>query len=86
LPSPWTAAGASFTAFALGALVPLLPLLLGASALIALLAAGVGLAGSGAVVARLTARPLWFGAARQLLLAAVAAAVTYGVGLLTGSS
>ncbi|MDI2124971.1 VIT1/CCC1 transporter family protein [Yinghuangia seranimata] len=87
LPSPYTAAGASFAAFALGALVPLLPLLLGLkSAYVGLAAAALGLAASGAVVARLTARPMWFGAARQLALAVVAATVTVGVGHLAGVS
>lgn len=86
LPSPLVAAVASFTAFALGALVPLLPLLLGLdSAYVGLAAAAVGLAASGAVVARLTARPMWFGAARQLVLAVVAAGVTFGVGHLAGA-
>jgi vacuolar iron transporter family protein len=85
LPSPVVAAVASFTAFALGALVPLLPLLVGVgSAYVGLAAAAFGLAASGAVVARLTARPMWFGAARQLVLAVVAATVTFGVGHLAG--
>lgn len=86
LPSPWVAAGSSFLSFALGALVPLLPYLLGAASLwLALvLAAVVALAG-GAVVARLTERSMVRGALRQFLLGAVAAGATYLVGAALGS-
>ena len=86
LPSPWVAAGSSFLSFAIGAVVPLLPYLLGASSLwLALvLAAVVALAG-GAVVARLTERSMAWGALRQFLLGAVAAGATYLVGLALGS-
>ena len=34
LPSPWTAAGSSFASFTVGALIPLLPYLLGATSLL----------------------------------------------------
>ena len=85
LPSPLTAAGASLVTFAVGALIPLLPYLLGFSALwaslvLAAIAAFVG----GGTVARITARPFLRGAIRQLLLAAVAAGLTYGIGRLAG--
>jgi vacuolar iron transporter family protein len=86
LPSPWVAAGASFVSFAIGALVPVLPFLLGMGALLpALLLTGIALFATGGLVARLTARPVWFGGGRQLLLGAFSAAVTYGVGLLVGT-
>jgi VIT1/CCC1 family predicted Fe2+/Mn2+ transporter len=63
-PSPWTAAFMSFLFFATGALVPLLPLLAGVSALwVSLVVGGIGLFVTGAVA---------FGMA--------AAAITYGVG------
>ena len=86
LPSPWVAAGSSFLSFAVGALVPLLPYLLGAPWLwlSLLLAAVLALAG-GAVVARLTDRSPWRGAGRQFLLGAVAAGATYLVGAALGS-
>jgi vacuolar iron transporter family protein len=85
LPSPWVAAGSSFLSFAVGALVPLVPYLLGAPWLwlTLLVAAAVALAG-GAVVARLTDRSAWRGAMRQFLLGAVAAAATYLVGSALG--
>ena len=85
LPSPYTAAGASLLTFAVGALIPLLPYVLGFDSLIAavVLAALAAFIGGG-VVARVTARPFLKGAVRQLLLAALAAALTYGIGALVG--
>ncbi len=85
LPSPYTAAAASLATFAIGALIPLLPYLLrfsslAASVILAAVAAFVG----GGTVARITARPFWRGALRQLALAALAAALTYGIGRLVG--
>jgi VIT1/CCC1 family predicted Fe2+/Mn2+ transporter len=85
LPSPYVAAGSSFCAFALGALVPLAPFLFGASGLaMTVLLSVLALFGSGAAVARMTARPWWLGGARQLVLGIGAAAVTYGLGHLLG--
>ncbi|WP_214108366.1 VIT1/CCC1 transporter family protein [Acrocarpospora catenulata] len=85
LPSPWTAAASSFVAFAVGALIPILPFLLGATSIVpTLILTAVMLATTGGLVARLTARPIWFGGGRQLLLGALSAAVTYGIGLLVG--
>jgi vacuolar iron transporter family protein len=83
LPSPYIAAGASLLTFACGALIPLLPYLLGFSSLaaaiiLAAVAAGVG----GGLVSRITSRPFWRGALRQLILAAGAAGLTYLIGLL----
>jgi VIT1/CCC1 family predicted Fe2+/Mn2+ transporter len=86
LPSPWVAAGSSFAAFAFGALLPLLPFLFGAASVLpALLLSVVGLVVTGGIVARITARPFWYGGGRQLLLGGLSAAVTYAIGLLVGS-
>jgi VIT1/CCC1 family predicted Fe2+/Mn2+ transporter len=86
LPSPWVAAGSSFAAFALGALIPLLPFLFGAASVLpALLLSVVGLVVTGGIVARITARPFWYGGGRQLLLGGLSAAVTYAIGLLVGA-
>ncbi|MCX4810364.1 VIT1/CCC1 transporter family protein [Streptomyces sp. NBC_01239] len=86
LPSPLVAAVSSFGAFALGALLPVLPFLLGATSLLpALLLALVGLFGCGAVVARVTARSWWFSGLRQLALGGAAAGVTYALGTLFGT-
>jgi VIT1/CCC1 family predicted Fe2+/Mn2+ transporter len=86
LPSPLLAAGSSFASFAVGALLPVLPYLLGATSLIpALIVSLVGLFAAGAVVARVTARSWWYSGTRQLLLGAAAAALTYLVGALVGT-
>ncbi|MFF3745107.1 VIT1/CCC1 transporter family protein [Streptomyces kronopolitis] len=86
LPSPAIAAISSFGSFALGALLPVLPYLLGASAIWpALLLALVGLFACGAVVARVTARSWWFSGLRQLALGGAAAGVTYALGALFGT-
>ncbi|TYK47795.1 VIT1/CCC1 transporter family protein [Actinomadura decatromicini] len=86
LPSPLLAAGSSFLSFAVGALLPVLPYLLGASSLWpAAGIAGLGLFAAGALVSKVTTRAWWFGGTRQLLFGAAAAAITYGVGALIGT-
>ncbi|MFF4937532.1 VIT1/CCC1 transporter family protein [Micromonospora sp. NPDC000729] len=84
-PSPWAAAISSFVCFSVGALVPLLPYLLGFTSLwLALAVGGVGLFVAGAAVARFTYRPWWTSGLRQLLLGALAAGATYLIGTLIG--
>ncbi|MEV4520282.1 VIT1/CCC1 transporter family protein [Micromonospora tulbaghiae] len=84
-PSPWAAAISSFICFSIGALVPLLPYLLGFTSLwLALAVGGVGLFVAGAVVARFTNRAWWRSGLRQLLLGALAAGATYLIGALIG--
>ncbi|WP_235017566.1 VIT1/CCC1 transporter family protein [Thermomonospora echinospora] len=86
LPSPVLAAGSSFLAFAVGAVLPVIPYLVGATALWpAAGVAAVGLFSAGALVSRVTARPWWFSGLRQLAFGAAAAAVTYLVGALIGT-
>jgi VIT1/CCC1 family predicted Fe2+/Mn2+ transporter len=85
-PSPFVAAGSSFVMFAIGAIVPLIPYLLGFRSLwLGLLFGGVGLLIAGAVAARFTKKPLWWASLRQLLLGTVAIAATYLIGTLIGS-
>ncbi len=87
LPSPFTAAGASLVTFAVGALIPLLPYLLGFGSLsVALAFAAVAAFGGGGLVARITDRPFLRGAMRQLLLGAVAAGLTYAIGTAVGAA
>ncbi|WP_409237651.1 VIT1/CCC1 transporter family protein [Streptomyces sp. PA5.6] len=87
LPSPTVAAVSSFGSFALGALLPVLPYLLGATVLWpALLLAFIGLFACGAVVAKVTARSWWFSGLRQLALGGAAAGVTYALGSLFGTA
>jgi VIT1/CCC1 family predicted Fe2+/Mn2+ transporter len=83
LPSPVTAAAASLLTFAVGALVPLLPYLAGFGSLpAALILAAVAAFIGGGLVSRITARPFLLGAVRQLLLAGVAAGLTFAIGTL----
>ncbi|WP_049569047.1 VIT1/CCC1 transporter family protein [Streptomyces sp. SBT349] len=87
LPSPLVAAVSSFVAFAVGALLPVLPYLLGATSLVP--AAALALAGlfvCGALVARVTAKAWWFSGLRQLALGVAAAGVTYVLGSLFGTA
>jgi VIT1/CCC1 family predicted Fe2+/Mn2+ transporter len=85
LPSPFVAAGASLVSFAIGAIIPLLPYAAGSDNLgLALGLAALAAIAGGGVVARLTGRPFWRGAVRQLVLGALAAGVTYLIGLAVG--
>lgn len=87
--SAWVAAGASFTLFVLGAVVPVIPFALtgGDTAVAAsLVASGVALLGIGAAITLLTGRGAWRSALRQLAIGFGAAAVTYGVGDLIGAA
>jgi vacuolar iron transporter family protein len=87
LASPMLAAVSSFLAFALGALVPLLPYLFGSDSLVpGLVITLVALFGAGAVVTQVTTRPWFYGGVRQMFLGAAAAALTYGIGAAVGAS
>lgn len=87
LPSPLLAAGSSFVSFAIGALLPLLPFLLGATSLLPALAVSlVALFACGAVVSRVTVRSWWFGGLRQLVLGGTAAGLTFLIGQAVGAA
>ena len=84
-PSPKVAAISSFITFSSGALVPLIPYLLGFASLAAGLVVGaVGLLVAGALASLATNLRWWSSALRQLLFGAVAAGATYVVGLAIG--
>jgi VIT1/CCC1 family predicted Fe2+/Mn2+ transporter len=86
LPSPWTAAGSSFGAFSLGALVPVLPYLFGAtSLLLSVVLAGIALFVAGALVSRFTDRSALYSGLRQLVLGGVAAELTHLIGQAVGT-
>ncbi|RJQ80801.1 hypothetical protein D5S17_06720 [Pseudonocardiaceae bacterium YIM PH 21723] len=86
-PSPVTAAISSFLCFSLGALLPLVPYLLGFDSLVAGLAIGaVGLFVVGALTSKFTTRSWWFSGLRQLGFGVIAAGATYLVGALIGVS
>jgi VIT1/CCC1 family predicted Fe2+/Mn2+ transporter len=89
LGSPWTAAGSSFVAFILGALVPVLPYLFttGAQAwLTSALASSLALFGVGALISIFTARGPLLSGLRMLAIGLLASAITYSVGWLLGVS
>lgn len=82
---PVAAAVSSFVMFSIGAVVPLLPYLLGYPSLFAgLLAGAIGLLVAGALATFFTATTWWWGAIRQLLYGALAAGATYAVGTALG--
>ena len=84
------AAASSFCFFATGALVPVLPYLLGLSGLEATIVAsalvGIALLGTGAIVGVLSGGPPVRRALRQLAIGFGAAAVTYVLGLVFGAT
>ena len=85
LPSPVVAAGASMASFAIGAIIPLIPYLAGLNVLAVALGLGaVAAVIGGGMVARLTDRPFWRGAVRQLVLGACAVTITYLIGMAVG--
>jgi len=87
LGSPWAAAGSSFAAFAMGAVVPLLPhaVVSGPNAITASVAlAGGALFGVGAAISLMTGRSSLLGGLRMLAIGAGAGAATYAIGSLLG--
>lgn len=89
LGSPIQAALSSFVSFALGAVLTLIPwfVISGTSAVFASVAIGVLAAVAvGGALSLFTGRTWWYSAGRQLLLAAAAAAITYGIGSALGAT
>jgi vacuolar iron transporter family protein len=85
-PSARLAAVSSFAMFAVGALIPLIPYLLGYGSLATGLACGAaGLLIVGGLTARFTRKPVWWAAGRQLAFGAVAVAATYLLGSLVNA-
>lgn len=87
LGSPWQAAIASFALFALGALVPILPWLVGGG-MLALVASVIATSLSGLVVggyiARSSGKSIPYGSIRQLLIILGSSFVTYAIGYIFG--
>ena len=87
LPSPVVAAGSSLLSFTVGALIPLLPYLFGAtSVVLSAILALAALFAAGSLTSRFTSRGWLFAGSRQLILGGVAAIVTYGIGHLVGAN
>ena len=87
--SAWVAAGTSFGMFAVGALVPLIPFAFatGAAALIAsAVLSGAALFVVGALITVITGQPALRAGLRQLAIGIAAAAVTFSVGRLLGTT
>jgi len=83
LGSPWAAALSSLVTFAFGALVPLVPWFFRSGFTAQIASLGLAVVASlaiGALLARLSGRPLLWPALRQLFIVAIAAAATVGVG------
>ncbi len=89
LGSPLGAAGGSFVAFAIGAALPVIPYLLltGVTAfVVSIVVSLIALFGVGAGVSLLTGRGVLFSGARQVVIGAAAAVVTFAVGTVIGVS
>ncbi|HEY6957540.1 MAG TPA: VIT1/CCC1 transporter family protein [Candidatus Limnocylindria bacterium] len=85
--SAYVAAGTSFAMFAIGAIVPLIPLFVttGMAAIVAsALLSAVALFGVGALITVITGQHALRAGLRQLVIGIAAAAITYGVGRLVG--
>jgi VIT1/CCC1 family predicted Fe2+/Mn2+ transporter len=90
LGSPWGAAIFSFLAFAAGAILPLVPFLLGlplgSAVTVAAAIAGVALFGVGAALRLFTGRNAWIGGLRMVAIGGGAGAVTWFIGSLLGAA
>ena len=86
--NPWSAAGVSLLLFALGAILPVLPFLwLDAAAVAASAALGLlGLAAVGMITSLFNGRGPVYSAIRQMAFGGAAAAITFGVGALFGTT
>jgi len=89
LGSPWGAAVSSFIAFAIGAVIPLMPFLLRLpierAVPFAAVIAAVSLFGVGATLSLFTGRSAVAGGVRMVLIGAAAGAATWAIGSLLGS-
>jgi VIT1/CCC1 family predicted Fe2+/Mn2+ transporter len=89
LGSPIGAAAGSFAAFAVGAVIPVIPFLFGGGITIVAWSLGlslVALFAVGAAVSLLTGRSMIFSGLRQLGIGLAAALVTYAIGSIIGVS
>jgi vacuolar iron transporter family protein len=88
LGSPWGAATSNFSAFVVGAAVPVAPYVFGsgtAAFVWAIALAAVALFVVGAAISLITYRPMVLAGLRQLAIGALAAGTTYLVGMLIGT-
>jgi VIT1/CCC1 family predicted Fe2+/Mn2+ transporter len=88
LTNPWQAARASMISFTLGALLPVLTILLFSPtlrAVVTLAAVGLALAGTGLVSARIGGAHVRPAVTRNVLGGVLAMTITYGIGYLAGT-
>jgi VIT1/CCC1 family predicted Fe2+/Mn2+ transporter len=86
--NPLQAAASSFVAFAIGAVIPLLPWLFTSGTKATLWSVVLGAVAAvtvGAALAVFTGRSWFWSAGRQLLISGVAAGITFGIGHLVGT-
>jgi VIT1/CCC1 family predicted Fe2+/Mn2+ transporter len=89
LGSPWVAASSSFVAFALGAVLPVIPFLFSSGTAPTIVAATlsiVALFAVGAATSIFTGRHAGRAGLRMALIGAVVAAITFGIGSLVGQA
>lgn len=89
LGTPWGAAIGSFSAFALGATVPVLPYFFGAAwtnVIISVVLSGIALFAVGSALTIFTGRSILASGGRQLFIGGVAAAATFVLGTIIGVS
>jgi VIT1/CCC1 family predicted Fe2+/Mn2+ transporter len=89
LGNPIAAAVGSFLAFAGGAVLPVIPFFFGASTplvIASIAVSGAALFSVGALLSLFTGKGTLFSGGRQLLIGAVAATITFGLGSLIGAS
>jgi VIT1/CCC1 family predicted Fe2+/Mn2+ transporter len=85
LASPMLAAVSSFLSFSVGALIPVMPFLIGWNSIVGSLAITLlALFACGALVTRVTVRSWWYGGLRQVVLGGAAFGLTYLVGTAVG--
>jgi VIT1/CCC1 family predicted Fe2+/Mn2+ transporter/rubrerythrin len=87
--SPWAAAGGSFLAFCVGAIIPVIPYLFGGGDLVMFVSFGMSLVALfvlGSLVSLLTGRNMIYSGLRQVGIGAAAAIVTFMVGRIIGVS
>lgn len=88
LGSPWGAAISSFTAFAVGGIVPLIPFLFGAGPYLLtaiVIVTGAALFGVGATLSLFTGKGAWWSGLRMVLIGGAAGLATYLIGGLMGT-
>jgi len=89
LGSPWVAALSSFVAFAIGAVIPVVPYLLirnSNALMVSAIACGISLFLVGALISLFTGRNMAYSGFRMVGIGALAASITFAVGKLLGVS